>query len=118
MRCADRNKRHLYYANYSGLEEQLDEYGNYTGIYNSAFDEQKELYGNVSAEKGEATISQFGNELNYSLVLKADGSCPITEHSAIWYGVEPTEPYNYVVVGIAESLHFKSYALQRVDVNV
>jgi hypothetical protein len=118
MRSLNRNKRKLYYALYAGDESVYDEYGNETGEIRQSYGEATEYYGNVSAATGEEAVQAFGSFTNYSRTLSvADNNCPIAENSVIWFGVNPTEPYNYIVVRKADSKNGILYALQEVTVS-
>jgi hypothetical protein len=46
----------------------------------------------------------------------ADNRCPIEEDSILWFGVEPNQPHNYIVVRKADSKNGILYALQEVTV--
>ena len=124
MRCLDRNKTACYYATFKDLEEQLDEYGNYTGIYNPIYNNPVKLSANISPAKGSTSVKQFGIQLDYSKVLVVSGSCPISEDSVLWIDTLPeletdgstTTPYDYVVAAVAKSFHSTAYALKKVDV--
>lgn len=118
MRSLNRNKRKLYYALYTGAEPIFDEYGNETGETKLIYGKATPFYGNVSAASGEEAVQAFGSFTNYSRTLSvADNNCPITENSIVWFGIEPTEPHNYIVTRKADSRNGILYALQEVTVS-
>ena len=118
MRSLNRNKRSIYYALPTGDEEKLyDEYGNETGEVVIVYGEAVELGINVSAATGEDAVAAFGNFTNYSRILCiSDMKCPITENAKVWFGIEPTEPHNYIVTRKADSKNGLLYALKEVKV--
>lgn len=117
MRSLNRNKRDIYYAVRVGDEVNLDEYGNETGESTPTYGEAVALRANVSAATGQEAVEAFGSFTGYSRTMfVADNSCPIEEDSVIWFGIEPTEPHNYIVVRKADSKNGILYALQEVTV--
>ena len=119
MRSLNRNKRQLYYALYLKDEPILDEYGNETGESNPTYGEIKELRCNVSAASGEEAVQAFGSFTSYTRsVCVADNNCPLAERAIVWFGIEPTKPYNYIVTRKADSKNGILYALQEVKVSV
>ena len=117
MRSLNRNKRTIYYALRTGDKVNLDEYGNETGETTPQYGDAVMLRCNVSAATGQEAVEAFGSFTGYSRTMcVADNSCPIEEDSIIWFGVEPTEPHNYIVVRKADSKNGILYALQEVTV--
>lgn len=117
MRSLNRNKRLIYYALLTGENEILDEYGNETGESEPLYGDVTELRGNISSASGEDAVQAFGSFTNYTRTLcVADNNCPIAENSIVWFGVAPTEPYNYIVTRKADSKNGILYALQEVTV--
>ena len=117
MRCLNRNKRKLYYAIYRGEEPLFDEHGYETGESVPSYGEQTELGANVSAAIGEEVVQAFGSFANYSrVVCVADNTCPMAEHTIVWFGVSPTAPHNYIVTRRADSKNGILYALKEVAV--
>ena len=116
MRALDRNKQTLYYALYQGLEKVVDENGFYTGQDEPKYSDPVKVRMNVSTAKGEADLQPFGITDNYTFaVVTSDMSCPMDETSKVWYGVEPTEPANFVVTRVARSLNSITYIIRAVD---
>lgn len=117
MRSLNKNKRSIYYALCTGETANVDEYGNETGESTPTYGEKKALRVNISAASGEEAVQAFGSFSGYTrTVCVSDISCPIEEDSVIWFGIEPTEPYNYIVVRKADSKNGILYALQEVTV--
>lgn len=117
MRSLNRNKRRIYYALQTGETRNVDEYGNETGESTPTYGEAKALACNISAASGEEAVQAFGSFTGYSRTVSvSDTSCPIDETTIVWFGVEPTEPYNYIVVRKADSKNGVLYALQEVTV--
>lgn len=117
MRTLERNKQSIYYANYSGVTEIVDENGFYTGETTISYTEPTQIKVNVSAARGEASVDLFGTDLNYTKTIVSDKDLGIDEHSILWIGKPNTEPHNYVVVSIAKSINYITYAIREVDVS-
>ena len=117
MRSLNRNKRTIYYALRTGDEANLDEYGNETGETTPQYGDAVMLRCNISAASGQEAVEAFGSFTGYSRTMYvADNACPIGEDSVVWFGIEPSEPYNYIVVRKADSKNGVLYALQEVTV--
>lgn len=119
MRSLNRNKRKIYYALYKNDELILDEYGNESGESTPTYGDITELRCNVSAASGEDAVQAFGSFTNYSrAVCVSDNNCPIAENTVVWFGIDTTEPYNYIVTRKADSKNGILYALTEVKVSV
>lgn len=119
MRTLEINKQPMWYALRAGKTEIMDEYGNHTGVF-------KEQYGtpvyypvNMSESRGTVDANMFGINADYDRTfVTTDMSCPIAEDSIIWFGADPTtDPHNYVVHRIANSLNSITVAIRGVDVS-
>lgn len=119
MRTLEINKQPMWYALRTGKTEIMDEYGNHTGVF-------KEQYGtpvyypvNMSEGRGTVDANMFGINADYDRTfVTTDMSCPIAEDSIIWFGADPTtDPHNYVVHRIANSLNSITVAIRGVDVS-
>ena len=95
MRTLEINKQDMWYALLLGKEEVTDQ------------------------SRGTADVDAFGVEADYDRTfVTTDMSCPIKEDSIIWFDADPqTEPYNYTVYKIANSLNSITYAIRGVDVS-
>ena len=122
MRCLNRNKQILYYANATdrqpsvstdkiivdGVEVSVDE-GDYTQTYGIPVD----FLANITFSGNESTDVEFGvDRTAYDAVLVMDlNAYPITETSLIWFSNEPPTSTNdgntadYSVVAIKNSLN-------------
>jgi hypothetical protein len=117
MRSLNRNKRLIHYALLTGEVANIDEYGNETGEPTSVYEAATPLLCNVSAASGEDAVRAFGSFTAYSRTMfVSDNNCPIDENTIVWFGIEPTEPYNYIVTRKADSKNGILYALQEVTV--
>ena len=117
MRSLNRNKRLIYYALRTGDLADVDEYGNETGERTPTYGERIALSVNISAATGQEAVQAFGSFTGYSRTMcVADNTCPIEEDSILWFGVEPDQPHNYIVVRKADSKNGILYALQEVTI--
>lgn len=117
MRSLNRNKRSIYYALKVGETADKDEYGNETGEVTPVYGDAVKLDVNISAATGEDAVQAFGSFTGYSRTMfVADNACPIEEDSIVWFGIEPTEPHNYIVVRKADSKNGILFALREVTV--
>ena len=115
MKALSRNKQKIYYALYLG-ETEIQEDGYYTGERQVSYSDPVEMKANVSPARGEADVQIFGVTENYTkTIVTTDMGCPIDTMSRLWIGVEPTSPYNFVVVRVAKSLNSIAYAIREVS---
>ena len=120
MRTLEINKQPMWYALYTGKTEEVDEYGNYTGVFKLNYSEPVYYPVNMSQSRGTADVDQFGINASYDRTfVTTDMDCPIKEDSIIWFGITPDNdtPHNYVVYQIANSLNSITYAIRAVDVS-
>lgn len=119
MHTLARNRRSFYYATYQGEQKKYDTDGNYTGQKAITYSEPVEMKANISPSLGRADLESFGITEQYShTIITDDMSCPMDEHSILWYGIPTTSPHNFVVVRKAVALNHLVYALQQVSGNV
>ena len=117
MRSLRRNTRTIYYALYTGDTANFDEYGNETGESTPTYGDITALRVNISAASGQDAVQAFGSFTEYTRTMfVADNNCPIDEDSIIWFGIEPTEPHNYIVARKADSKNGILYAISEVTV--
>ena len=110
-------KRKIYYALRTGGLANVDEYGNETGERTPTYGKEIALMCSVSAATGQEAVQAFGSFSGYSRTMfVADNNCPIEEDSILWFGVEPNQPHNYIVVRKADSKNGILYALQEVTI--
>lgn len=119
MRTLEINKQPMWYALYEGKEEVIDEYGNHTGVFQLKYADPVYYPVNMSESRGTASVEAFGIEADFDRTfVTTDMECPIAEDSIIWFGANPqTEPYNYTVYRIANSLNSITYAIRGVDIS-
>ena len=119
MRTLNINRQDMWYALLEGKEEVIDEYGNHTGVFQLKYSDPVYYPVNMSESRGTASVEAFGIEADFDRTfVTTDMECPIAEDSIIWFGANPqTEPYNYTVYRIANSLNSITYAIRGVDVS-
>lgn len=119
MRTLAINRQPMWYALYEGKEEVLDEYGNHTGVFELKYSDPVYFPVNMSESRNVVNLEEFGITTDYDRTfVTTDLSCPITEDTIIWFGVDPqTAPHNYVVHRVANSLNSITYAIREVDVS-
>ncbi len=118
MRCLDRNKRSVWYANALDPIPINDEQGNLTGEYETPYTDPQEIYANVSAAVGEAEVLQFGNDVLYDKTIVIEElDLPIDETSVMWIDTAPDKPHDYIVKKVAKSLNVLAVAVSRVKVS-
>ena len=120
MRELERNKRTVYYALFDKNEPILDEDGNDTGEERPAYFAPVKLRINVSPALGESATRQFGEIVDYDRTLViCDTSLPIDEQTVFWIDeTDTTQPFDYVVKKVAESLNSLQIAVKKVEVSV
>ncbi len=119
MRSLEINKQPMWYALYTGKTEVIDEYGNHTGVFKLTYGQPVLYPVNMSQSRGTADVDMFGVEASYDRTFTTtDMDCPIKEDSIIWFEADPTtDPYNYVVYQVANSLNSITIAIRGVDVS-
>lgn len=119
MRTLEINKQDMWYALLDGKEEVIDEYGNHAGVFQLKYSDPVYYPVNMSESRGVASVEAFGIEADFDRTfVTTDMACPIKEDSIIWFSADPTtEPYNYTVYRIANSLNSITYAIRGVDVS-
>ena len=91
MRCLDRDRREVLVSFYESKEPVLDNEGRLTGRFETVRSEQIPILATVSAVKGEAAGSVFGQDLDYDRTLTIDDpTLPIDESSVFWVDVYGT----------------------------
>lgn len=138
MRTLRRNKQKIFYSNYEGKTDVVDENGLHTGEKELQYGKIEEANVNVSPAKGEASVEMFGTDENYSNTIVTEEEFGWNENTRMWLG-EATEnplypsnklypsnnlypnnidkPHNYTVVAVAKSINNNAYAIRKVDVS-
>lgn len=124
MMTLAQNKQKFFYSLYKGMEDAEDSNGFLTGGKTKTYYSPVEMWANISAARGDASVEQFGVNENYSRTIVTDQmDCPINTDSKLWIGVPATDsnnnvlPYNYRVVRVAKSLNSITYAITEVTVS-
>ena len=113
MRDLQRNQVKISYKPYLGKDEIIDEYGYSTGEFDSQYGELHEMMISVSANKGDYSLQQFGDLLDYDrTMLVSDPNCPIDENARVYI-----DGNCYIVKAVARSLNAAQYAIKRVEIN-
>ena len=123
MRCLKRNMTPFWYCLYESSEDQYDEYGNLLPEPLVTYAEPVQMMANISAATGQAQTEMFGGLDSYDkVIVTADMSCPIDEHTVLFIDKEPEHNlenglmYDYIVKRVAKSLNSISIAVRKVDV--
>lgn len=118
MRTLEINKQPMWYALCTGKTEVIDEYGNHTGVFELTYSDPVYYPVNMSESRNIVKHEAFGVTADYDRTfVTTDMSCPIKEDTIIWFGADPTtDPHNYVVHRIANSLNSITIAIRAVDV--
>ena len=128
MRNLIKNNRRLWYATYSGEQQEVDENGDITGVPVKAYSEPVEFHANLSATRGTqgftgtgASSDYFGQDIKYDLIIStAQMDLPIDEYTLIWTS-EPERDANnavdydkagYRVKAVARGLYHMKYAIR------
>lgn len=119
MRCLQRNKVQVSYANYTGKSKVLDSESRFTGEYTFTYDTPVTIMANVSEATGIVLESPFGIREDYDKVIVYDDpNLDIAETSVLWVDTQDTDdPYDYVVGKIARSLNSITISIKKVDVD-
>lgn len=108
MRNLARNKTDITYRLYTGMTEQQDSDGYYTGEKVPTYEEPVTIKASVSAARGSSDIDMFGINLPYTnTVIVDDIACPITETSRLEIAGKP-----YAVLLVGRSLNHIIYAVR------
>lgn len=119
MRNLNRNTEVVYFKQYLGSEEIIDEFGNKTGSYRDIYGEMMSARLCVSPNKGTSEAEMFGSLFEYDRAMTtSDPDCKINENSILWVdGISLEEEHNFVVVMVAPWKNSTSYAIKRVTVS-
>lgn len=128
MRCLDRDRRWVLVSLYEGKEPEVDAEGRITGRHVVKRSEPFAVLASVSAAKGTAQDSVFGQALDYDrTVIVDDPGIDVAETSVLWVdcvdgrSAEPPEAseadggYDYVVKRVARTPSYTAMAVKRVE---
>lgn len=124
MKCMEINKVPFYYCLYEGERYLVDEDNYETGEKKVEYSSPCKCRGNISPARGNISVEQFGNDLQYDKVIVLDDvTCPIDEHSVLFVDKLPIFDdsdcplFDYVVKKVARSLNSVSIAIAKVEVS-
>lgn len=90
MRDAENNKIKMWYALYTGNEDEVDENGDFTGNPIPKYSAPVEFRASASSGKGSAEQDVFGMNVDFTRsICSMDMSLPITDTSLVWIETEP-----------------------------
>lgn len=119
------NRQTVWYADYKGMVDVVDDDGNKTGEKTIEYTDPQPFLIYVAPSRGDTVNMPFGLSTDYSNIMSTcDTTCPIGEHSVLWIGISPFSegssvadiPHNYTVERVAIGLNTILYAVKRVDV--
>lgn len=125
MRNQARNKQTFYYAKYLGIENIIDDEGNYTGEYAVSYSNPIKVKGNISGNRGETEYSSFGVSENFDRVISLDKEYrDIDIHSKLWIDILPiiqedgstNTAHDYIVTKNSSTINEYLIAIKKVDV--
>lgn len=124
VRLLKRNLKTVNYCMYKGEKFVEHSYDYDDGEPLVLYENAVPIEVNVSPARGDITIEQFGNSLDYDKVMVTDDmSCPIDEHTVLFvdkapeYDAEGSPLYDYIVMKVAKSLNCISYAISKVKIS-
>ena len=117
MRTLKRNKRPVAYAFYAGVQEKMDDWGNYTGEYEVFYTDPVKTLMNVSGGRGQADIALFGLTDTFARTATTeDLDTNFNTETVFWVETDPdTEPFDYRVVAISRTINQVVLALAEVE---
>lgn len=122
MRCLERNKKRFYYCQYLYKTAVTDSQGYSTGEYAAKYGDAILTEGNISPASGVGTNEIVGISGRYSRTIVLDDPIfPMEINDVLFVDKEPeydangSPIYDYVVKGVARSLNFVSYSIEKVD---
>ncbi len=145
MRCLERNKKPVWFANRKGETLVTDSNNLKTGERKQTYDTPQKIRCSISmssgannlGSQGMVVMNSYGLTTSYTHnAITEDLDCPLKEDGILWYQREPSHietvtktvngqqvtedvvvpnPHNYVVVRKAESLNHLIYYLKEVD---
>ena len=112
MRSCKKNKQTVWYANYKSHKERYDEMGNATGEYDIEYTKPIKAKWNIEMVMSDSEVAMFGvDAINTIAIIAMRNEIPLSDTSILWYGVDPSQDYNYRVVSVSPTLNTtKAYA--------
>ena len=117
MRTTHRDKRPVAYAFYDGVQELIDEYGNYTGEYAVHYTIPVKTLMNVSGGRGQADIALFGLTDTFARTATTqDLDTNFNTETVFWIENDPDkDPFDYRVVAVSRTINQVVLALAEVE---
>lgn len=114
-----RNQRTIYISNFIREEPLLDEEGYDTGETVEVYTDPIEIKANIREETGEIKDGPFGKLEKYDRIIgPLSNKLNIKPNTRIYIGVDPkTEPHNFIVSKVSESLSHKMIVAKKVTLN-
>lgn len=114
-----RNCQPVFYKNYLGEQEIIDEAGNSTGVFAPTYSELKSVMLCVSPNKGTSEVEQFGSFADYDrTATSSNPNLDLDENSVLWVDNADTDgPHNYIVTKKAPWFNSTQLALKKVEVS-
>ena len=105
------------YAFYNGVTELTDSDGNLTGEYSVQYTEPVKALMNVSGGRGQADIALFGLTQTFGRTATTeDLDVPWNTETVMWIDTDPdTEPFDYRVVAVSQTINQVVLALSEVE---
>ncbi len=126
MHILNRNKKELWYALKTGMEEVRDENGLLTGEHRVIYSAPVRIRMSMSissgannlGSQGMVELDPYGISTAYTHRMVTENlNCPINEESLIWFRKTPADgAHNFKVVRVARSLNHLIYYVKEVDV--
>lgn len=119
MRNYFRNSQPVFYKNYEGEKEIIDENGNFTGTYAKFYGDLLSAMLTVSPNKGVSEVEQFGSLEDYDRTMTtSDPDCPIDEDAILWVdNADTDEEHNAIVKLVSRWKNSTQYAIKMVKVS-
>lgn len=118
MRGLMRNKRPIYYSNFSKIEyEEKD--GKKTGHKKVVYQNVQIAYGTVSAPSGSTSLEMFGTDEDYDKTIVLDmPTIDINENTVLWVDKPYTEgtSYDYIVRRVIRNINYMFIGIRKVNV--
>ena len=121
MRTATKNETKVWYANYLGETEELDEYGYHTGRFYPTYSEPVKTYMNIGNSRWSARWELNGFETEYRRdIVTCDMTLDWKENTVLWVGIDPIDdgvevPHNYIVEKVSPTKNAIRYTLREVQ---
>jgi hypothetical protein len=105
MRQLLRNQRLIYYSSYIKDEYVIDENGHTTSEEEAVYSDPQAVKCNVSSSTGEWIVDSYGGHTEYTRHLSFSGTSPLKEGDRVWFGTDTSQPNNYIVKSVSDTLN-------------